>query len=732
MTNRVLKISLALFFIFQFALFSQSKSPAEYVNPYIGTSNGGNTFPGAVVPWGMVSVSPHTNSGGPGGYQYGKEFIYGFGHIHLSGVGCPEMGSIILTPATRELDPEPEKNKSHFRNETAYPGYYKAELTDNNIIAEMSATERTGISKYTLTSDDSEMSLIADVSRCLNGIKGGRVKINNSSEIEGYSIFGGFCGDEFKQKVYFVMQFNHSSSSIKLWEDKKYTDLRVLEKEGKAIGAYLRFKIKKNESLLVRTGISYVSVENARLNLESELSDWNFEGIKSRAKEKWNEQLSRIIVEGKNENYKTIFYTGMYHMLIHPNIFSDVNGQYRAMETGEVKKAEGYTRYTVYSLWDTYRNLHSFLTLVFPEKELDMVKSMIGMYEDYGWLPKWELTGKETYMMVGLPSLPVITDTYIKGIKNFNVDIAYEAMKKMSTAPAERQFPLRPGISQLMKYGYIPQDDTTDDTWGPVSTSLEYYFADWTLSQLARKLGREEDYNYFYNRSLYYKNYYDSTVEFLRPRNKDGSWLTPFDPLAMEGSGTWSGAGGPGYVEGNAWQYMFFVHHDVKGMISLYGGKYKFFKRLKQLFDENHFILWNEPDMGFPYLFEFIQGEEYRTQEIVKDLLNKYYNAAPGGLPGNDDTGVTSGWFVFSSMGFYPFCPGDSKYQAAFPLFDKITINLNKNFYTGSHIVIKTEDNNPDNTRIESIKFNGIPVKNYAIDHLEMVKGSEIIFELGK
>src|SRR5690554_1059200 len=506
-----------------------AQSLTDYVNPFIGTSKDGNTFPGAVVPWGMVSVSPHNSPGSPSGYIYGEKFFYGFGHNHLSGTGCSDLGSVILTITKDDSSFNPDLYKNIYTNESSEPGYYSLTLPEYDIKAEVTASERTGYTKFSSTKKlpydySQRINLVIDAGRSLSLTGGGSIKIISQNEIAGSNISGGFCGEDNRQTLYFYMRFNKNFSSGKLWKNESAINEKEISAKDTALGAMLVFPLSPETPLLIKVGISYVSIENAKENLEKEIPHWDFNKVRNEAKSKWEKVLSRIIVEGEEDKIK--FYTALYHSLIHPNIINDVNGEYPLMGRNGKGKYDDRDRYSVFSLWDTYRTLHPFLTLIYPERQSEMIKSMIDMYEENGFLPKWELAGNETYMMVGDPAVPVIADSYIKGIKDFNIQKAFEAMlKPVMLNENEDAPPVRAGYHQLLKYKYIPfEQDMNDDwwVWGPVSTTLEYCFSDFAISQVAKELGEGKIHKEFYERSLYYKNLFDTTTLFMRPKLKNG------------------------------------------------------------------------------------------------------------------------------------------------------------------------------------------------------------------
>jgi predicted alpha-1,2-mannosidase len=699
-----------------------------YINPFIGTANNANTYPGALLPFGMVSVSPHNSLTNPAGYIYGNSHIYGFGHIHLSGTGCPDLGNIVLMPVTGDVNPDREQFKSAYSDEKATAGYYKVHLDKYDITAEMTSTLRTGVSKFTFPQSSSSK-IIIDVTQSLSPVKDAYVKFNSPIEAEGWVKAGGFCGQNNTHSVYFIVQINKAAKSSGTWNKNSLSDSP--QARGENIGAWFGFETGEKEAIEVRVGISYVSIQNARLNLETEQKNFNFSKVKEDAEKSWESELSRIKVSGGTEKQKTIFYSALYHMLLHPNIFSDVNGEYVSVDKKEILKADGYNRYTVYSLWDTYRTVHPFFSLVYPERQLDMVKSMLEMYKETGWLPKWELAGSETGVMVGDPAVPVITDTYLRGITQFDTDLAWKAMKKSAYTVEENK--VRPGINKYLEYGYIPQDDRGGFVWGAVSTVQEYCVADWCMAQYAKATGRKTDYELLMKRSGYWKNYFDPKTGFLRAKNKDGNFIQNFDPLSQsDPEFDWGGgSGGQGYVEGDAWHYNFFVPHDVEELTALLGGKEKFVNRLQKCFDEGHYVLWNEPDMNYPFLFDYFKGEGWRTQKEVREQLEKYFGDGPGGIPGNDDCGTISGFYVFSAMGIYPSCPAENSYQLSSPIFDKIEISLNPEFYKGEKFIIETNNNLPENIYIQTSSLNNKEFNGQSISHQEIVNGGKLVFNLG-
>ena len=479
--------------------------------------------------------------------------------------------------------------------------------------------------------------------------------------------------------------------------------------------------LKAGEQVEVRMGVSFVSMENARRNLDAEQpAGTTFDAIRTMARQRWNDDLGRIRVEGGTPEQQTVFYTALYHALIHPNLLSDVNGEYPLMEGNGVGVTDG-ERYTVFSLWDTYRNLHQLLTLVYPERQTEMLRSMVGMYEEWGWLPKWELYGRETFTMEGDPSIPVIVDSWMKGLRDFDMTKAYAAMHKSATTPGS-QNKMRPDIDPYIEKGYVPLGFYAADLSGDnsVSHALEYYIADHALSLLADSLGKPEDAKLFRERSLGYKHYYDKVYGTFRPITKEGKFMTPFDPKAGENF-----EAAPGFHEGTAWNYTFYVPHDVEGLAKLMGGRKPFVEKLQLVFDEGLYDPANEPDIAYAYLFSRFKGEEWRTQREVKRLLATYFTTKPDGIPGNDDTGTMSAWAVFSMLGFYPDCPGEPSYTLTAPTFDRVEIDTERGTLT-----IEAVRATPDANRIENMTLGGRPLKKYRILHDEFLKAGKLTFEL--
>lgn len=726
-----------------------AKSPAGYVDPFIGTTNYGTTNPGAVCPNGMMSVVPFNVMGSKDNkfdkdsrwwstpYEINNRYFTGFSHVNLSGVGCPDLGSLLLMPTAGDLDVDYRSYGSHYRDEQAKPGYYTNYLTKYDIKAEVSATPRVGISRFTFP--EGKGNILLNLGEGLTNESGAYLRKVSDTEIEGTKLLGTFCyNTQAVFPIYFVMRLSKKPAESGYWkfqrpmtgpeaewdpDQGKYKLYRKYGRDiaGDDIGAWFRYDCEEGETVEVQVAVSFVSMENARLNLDTEQPGFDFDKVAEAVYEKWDGDLSRIIVEGGTEEQKTVFYTALYHTQIHPNILQDVNGEYPAMESGGILTAEG-NRYTVFSLWDTYRNLHQLMALVYPEKQEGMLNSMIGMYKEHGWFPKWELYGRETLTMEGDPSIPVIVDSWMKGFRNFDAELVYEGMYKSATAPGSWNL-MRPDNDDYLGLGYVALREQYDNS---VSHALEYYIADYALSRFAEALGKKEDAEMFYKRSLGYKHYFSPEYGTFRPKLPDGQFLSPFDPKL--------GANfepNPGFHEGNAWNYTFYVPHDVYGLAKLMGGKKKFVDNLQYVFDQGYYDPANEPDIAYPYLFSYFKGEEWRTQELVRELLARYFKAAPYGIPGNDDTGTMSAWAVFSMMGFYPDNPGDPSYTLTSPVFDRVVIKLAPEYYGSEELVVQSEGSgNGQNKYIRSIFVGDKKFSGYRISHRDLTGAGKVLFEL--
>ena len=723
----------------------------EWVDPFIGTANYGTTHPGAVVPHGMMAVVPFNVTGSDLNrydkdrtwwstpYDNRNSYMVGFVHGALSGVGCPDLGAIVTMATTGEVTPDTRLRGSEYSNEAATPGYYTAQYTKYDILAEATATERASIERYTFI-NGGEANILVDLGTALSNESGAMVRRVSDTEIEGMRLLGTFCyNSQAVFPIYFVVRVSMPARQSGYWklqpemtgieaqwsgdsgEYKLYTRYSR-EIMGDDIGAYFSMgEVAPGTQIEVKVGISYVSIENARKNLEAEIGNTSFDEVRAAARNSWNESLGRIRVKGGSDNDHTIFYTALYHALLHPNLLSDVNGEYPAMESGKTMLSQDGDRYTVFSLWDTYRNLHQLLTLAYPEKQSDMLRSMVAMAEEWGWLPRWELYGRETFTMEGDPAIAVITDSYLKGLRDFDVEAAYRAMLRSATTRGCDN-PIRPDIDPYIERGYIPVGIFAADMSGDnsVSHALEYYVADHALSLFAREMGDKESAKLFAKRAEGWRNYFSEESGTMRPRLDDGSWLTPFNP---EDGSHFSNT--VGFHEGSAWNYTFFVPHNVEGLIEVMGGKKRFVDSLLGVFNNGHYDPTNEPDIAFPYLFSRIEGEEWRTQQLVTELLDKHYTNTIAGIPGNDDTGTMSAWAVFSMIGIYPDCPGEPYYTITTPRFDSVEIDT---AYGTISIDVKKESD--EDMFIDTIMLGNKAINRYRITHDELMENRNLTIKL--
>ncbi len=712
---------------------TRSKDFTQYVNPFIGTDGHGHTFPGATVPFGMVQLSPDTRISGwdaCGGYHYSDHTIIGFSHTHLSGTGCIDYGDILLMPTVGKLrlqegtEKNPESGyRSRFRHEQEFaaPGYYRVFLDDYQIQVELTATQRAGFHKYTFPASD-EARIVIDLLHGLGPDKVIEARLNfvNDSLITGLRRSEGWAKD---QKVYFAALFSKPFEEYGIAVDGKLEKFRK-SATGKNVKAYVKYKTGQGETILVKVGLSAVSEQGALKNLKKEIPDWNFDRVRNQAKEVWNRHLKKIEVEGGSRERRIAFYTALYHAMIAPNLFMDADGKYRGMD-GKIHQAKDFVNYTIFSLWDTFRAEHPLFTIIDQKRTVDFIKTLLVKYQEGGILPIWELAGNYTGTMIGYHAIPVIVDAYVKGIRDFDVALAYQAMKHSAMQDHR-------GLKYYKTLGYIPYDKESHQS---VSRTLEYAYDDWCIAQIAKALGHEEDFKLFNARAQFYKNVFDSKIGFMRGRNSDGQWRVPFDPAAIHSNG------GEDFTEGNSWQYTFFVPHDIENFIQLFGGTAPFVKKLDSLFyqkpPENPGLLdftgligqyaqGNEPSHHIAYLYNYA-GKPWKTQRIVRTIMDSLYTANPDGLCGNEDCGQMSAWYIFSAMGIYPVSPGLKEYVIGSPVFDKVTIHLEN----GRQFTIKAENNSQENFYVQSVKKDGAPYSKTYITHDDILNGVTLIFKMG-
>lgn len=700
----------------------------EYVNPFIGTDFTGNTYPGAQAPFGMVQLSP--DNGLPGwdrisGYFYPDSTIAGFSHTHLSGTGAGDLYDISFMPVTlpyKEAD-APLGIHSLFSHdeETASAGYYQVRLKDYDINVELTATERCGIQRYTFPEADAAIFLNLRKAMNWDFTNDTRIEVVDSVTIQGYRFSDGWARD---QHIYFRTRFSKPFASVQL-------DTAAVIKDGKRIGssaiARFDFHTSAGEQILVTTAISGVSMEGAARNLAAEAPADDFDKYLAATRKNWNEQLSKVEIKSNDIDEKVKFYTALYHSMLAPTIYSDVDGAYYGPDK-QVHQADGWTNYSTFSLWDTYRAAHPLYTYIEPQRVNDMVKSFLAFSEQNGRLPVWNFYGSETDMMIGYHAIPVIVDAYLKGIGDFDPKKALAACVATANIDEYR------GIGLYKKYGYVPYDVTdhyNSENWS-LSKTLEYAYDDYCIARMAEKLGEKQIADEFYKRSLNYKNVYNSQTTFMQPRNNKGSFIENFSPDDYT----------PHICESNGWQYFWSVQQDVDGLISLVGGKERFTQKLDSMFTYNpsadedlpifstgmigQYAHGNEPSHHVIYLFNAI-GQPWKTQKYAAEVMHELYKNTPAGLCGNEDCGQMSAWYVFSAMGFYPVDPISGKYEIGTPMYPEMKMHL----ANGKTFTILAPAVSKENIYIQSVKLDGKPYDKSYITHEQIMNGSIFEFEMG-
>lgn len=705
------------FFIgFSITVFAQ-KNNTQYVNPFIGTGGHGHTYPGAVLPHGMVQLSPDTRLegwDGCSGYHYSDDYIYGFTHTHLSGTGCSDYGDILLMPMTGIPSPNNKIYGSKFlhANEKASPGFYSVQLDDDNILAELTTTTRVGFHKYTFPSA-TKNNIIIDLKHRDEVLESSLMILNNHT-VAGLRRSRAWADNQY---VYFVIEFSQPFINDGIWANDTLQPAKTLGVENwKNVKGFFEFNSK---TVMAKVAISAVSIEGAQKNLKAELPGWNFEKTTANAQKIWDKELSKIDITTTNKEQQTVFYTALYHTMVVPNINMDVDRQYRGRDN-KIHTATDFTNYSVFSLWDTHRGAHPLYTIIDQKRTLDYIKSFLAQYKEGGRLPVWELSGCETDCMIGYHSVPVIVDAYMKGLNKFDTKLALEAMKKSSTWN-------QLGLPALMDHGFIEQDDEHES----VSKTLEYAYDDWCIAQFAKKLGDENAYTIYIKRAQAYKNMLDIKTGFMRPR-KNGNWVSPFDAREVNNS----------FTEANSWQYSFYMPQDVDGYMQMMGGKEKLAQKLDALFTEpqqttgreqaditgliGQYAHGNEPSHHIAYLYNFT-GKAYKTQQKIHQIINDMYHNAPDGLEGNEDCGQMSAWYVLSALGFYPVTPGTTNYIIGTPLFSSATIHLEN----GKNFTIKANNVSDKNFYIQSATLNNKAYKKSYLNYFDIVKGGRADFMMG-
>ena len=730
-TKKLFHILSFFFFALAWTACSDASSPSgytQYVNSFIGTGGHGHTYPGATVPHGLVQLSPDTRTNGwdaCAGYHFDDKSLIGFSHTHLSGTGIGDLGDFLFLPYTRSLKkvgPNGDDNDSRFGsafshgNEMATPGYYKVYLEDYDITAELTATSRVGFHRYTFPQDETP-GLYIDLKRTIHNRRLAEwdIDVVNDKEIRGMKRVFGWAPDRY---VFFHAEFS-----------------KPFEVEEGNAEAILRFKpTKKGDQLLVKVGISFVDWDGAKNNLTTEVAHWDFNKVQKDAKSLWEKELSKVAIETKDHNARTIFYSALYHTALEPVISSDVDGRFRTMEN-KIEQDKNYTNYTIFSMWDTFRALHPLNTVISSEKNQAMIRSLIRKSEEGGILPMWELASNYTGCMIGYHAVSLIVDSYMKGQQDFDAEKAYRAAVKTSSYDTTGMSPtinariLRNDLMPIGKHykntiGYIPADVERQS----VAQGLEYVYNDWLIAQFAKQLGKKEDYLHYSELGKNYKHYYDPSTGFMRGKMTDGSWRTPFDPRRSDHNND-------DYCEGNAWQWTWFVPHDVDGLAALMGGREILIEKLDSLFSTSseltgervsadisgmigQYAHGNEPSHQTIHIYNQV-SQPHKTQELVDQVLQTLYFNDPNGLSGNEDCGQMSAWYVLNSMGFYSHCPGIPYYSIARPMFDNVKIRLEN----GNVFEINAINNSTTNKYIESAKLNGEELNVLFFSHKDLMNG---------
>lgn len=750
-----------IYFLSSLALSSSAQTSPNlirYVNPLIGTEKMGHTYPGATVPFGSVQLSPDTDTipyatGGKynkdvykycAGYQYDDKTIVGFSHTHFSGTGHSDLGDFLIMPTSGKLQLNPgtsDKPENGYRSafshstEQAEPNYYKVKLEDHNIIAELTTTARTGLHKYTFQKSDNAhiiLDLMAGIYNYDDKNVWTFIRVVNDTLVTGYRQTNGWART---RTVYFAMSFSKPFKSYgakdysaqqpykgfwrKFNQEDNFPDLA-----GKKLRMHFDFDTKQNESIMVKFAISPVSQQGAVSNMKAELPQWDFDVVKEKGQQDWNKELSKVIVETKNTADKQNFYTAMYHTFLGPTTYMDANRQYRGLDQ-EIHQAKDFTNYTTFSLWDTYRALHPLFNILQPQRNSDMVESMLAHFDQsvHPMLPVWSHYANENWCMIGYHSVSVIADAIMKGTYTGDLNRALDA------CVATARYKKYDGLEYYISMGYVPEDKNGSS----VSKTLEYAYDDWCIAQVAKKLNRQDIFDEFIKRSGNWKNVYDKTSGYMRPKLSDGKFRKEFDVLQTHDEG---------FIEGNAWNYSLYVPHDPKTMISMMGGDNRFNKHLDSLFTMDlpdkffaetedisregiigNYVHGNEPAHHAAYLYNY-SGKSWKTQERVRMILKKMYQPKPDGLGGNDDCGQMSAWYVFSYLGFYPVAPGSDEYSLGSPSMNSAVISVGK----GKTFSIEARNQNDKNVYVKRIELNGKPYTLNTIRHSDIMNGGKLLF----
>ena len=702
----------------------------QFVDPRIGTGGHGHVFYGANVPYGFIQLGPTSipqSWDWVSGYHVSDSTVIGFPHTHLSGTGIGDLHDINVMPVVGEVTYSRGDASSYETGLWSYsdrskevvtPGYYRTHLSRYNVDVELTATKRVGFHKYTFLGNESPAIVFDMVNGgCWDKTTEAVIRVVNDSTVSGYRYSKGWADD---QRVFFRAEFSRKFDNVEFIVNDSVKEGDMAK--GAQLFARVNFAAGNQEPVYMKVALSPTSEEGAQLNMQTELSGWDFEKTIADAKAAWNKELNKVKVYTTDEASKKIFYTSLYHTLFAPSEFCDVNGDYYGADK-QMHKGEGFVNYTTFSLWDTYRAAQPLMTILHPEKMSDIINTMLHIHQQQGKLPVWHLMGCETNCMVGNPGVPVVADAILKNIKGFDTELAFKALKESSMLP-ER------GMEHRIEYGFIPADKMTE----AIAYDMEYAIADWAVAQAAQKLGKQEDYEYFLKRSKSYKNYFDASTGFMRGKMLDGSWRTPFSPYA-------SSHRDDDYCEGNAWQYTWLVPHDVEGLVECFGSKEAFVNKLDSLFLANgdmgeasspdisgligQYAHGNEPSHHTVYLYTLV-GQPWKTAGRIKEILHTMYTDQPDGLSGNEDVGQMSAWYILSSFGFYQVEPAGGKFVFGYPNFDKVEIAV-----PAGKFVIERENKGQQNNYIQGIVLNGTEYKKPWIEYADIMKGGELKFLMG-
>jgi predicted alpha-1,2-mannosidase len=714
-------------------------SPVDYVRPFVGTEGDGNTFPGPSAPFGMMQLGPDTDMElweTASGYEYTDSSIIGFSLTHLNGTGIPDLGDFLfmpvvgrpkLTPGTKAMPDSGYRSRYVHADEEASPGYYRVRLLDSGVKVELTSADRAGMMRLTFPESDSAY-VLTDLTHVLRWkVIWSNLRVENDSTITGFHLVNGWAKD---RQLYYAARYSRKFDDVRIFSDGKpvlYNGYRFRsgsEASGNNLQVLAHYATRRDEQILVKIGISATSAANALQNLDAEIPDWGFDRVRRETRDKWNTELSKIEIEGSQAELET-FYTSMYHAFLAPNLYEDISTEYRGLDH-ETHRAKGFTNYAVFSLWDTYRATHPLFALIQADRDADMINSMLAHYDQSveHLLPVWSLQGNETWCMIGYHAVPVIVDAYLKGVKDFDAERAYAAVRTTAMNPHYDN------VATYARLGWVPFDRENES----VSKTLEYAYDDYCVARMAKALGKKSDYAYFMKRAGSYKNLFDPATHLMRGKDAAGRWRTPFDPHLYVDGGD--------FTEGTSWQYSWYVPHDVPGLIALMGGDQRFCTKLDSLFiqqtsdstrniDDIHGRIgeyWhgNEPSHHIIFLYDYA-GEPWKTQKLVHQVMRTQYGNMPNSLCGNDDCGQMSAWYIFNTLGFYPVCPGSDEYAIGAPSAAHAVVHLSN----GSTLTVDAANLSEDNLYVQSAALNGKKLEKPFLSYDRIKNGALLTFVMG-